>query len=1354
MTMKPITKTPGELADTSLLHAARRLVLVYAVFAGLWIWLSDKLVAWLVSDPAQIIRISTIKGWLFVVITSGLLYTLIWRLFRQILAAAKREHEAQTENERSQQLLTAVIDGSTDAIFAKDLAGRYLLFNHESTRITGTTPEQARGHDDTALFPPEQAELIRANDQHVIALNQTTSYEETLDTVDGERVFLATKGPLRDSSGQVIGLFGISRDITKRKKDEVELTLQARRAEALLTLPRAAEIMTESAFMQHGQELAEQLTGSQIAFIHLVHEDQEAIEMVAWSRATLAHHCDAAFDRHHPIREAGIWADALRQHAPVVINDYASVIDKHGLPEVHAQIDRLINVPVIDGGLVRMMTGVGNKREPYTETDLETVRLIADTVWRIVRQRRAETALHESEQRHRLLADNTSDVIWTMNLDRRLTYVSPSVEKLRGFTSAEAMQQTLEQSLCASSIPVATEALGKSIAAMAAGLPFIEFKGELEQRCKDGSTVWTEISTNGILNGQGEFMGIVGVSRNITERIAQQQQLQLAAQVFAQGREGITVTDATGTIIMINQAFTEITGYSQAEVLGQNPRFLHSGRQNPEFYTAMWAALTAAGHWAGEIWNRRRDGTVYPEWLAISALRDGQNRTTHYVASFSDLSHTKAAETRIHWLSHFDPLTGLPNRALLQDRTTLALSMMQRADEPLTMMLVAINHFSTINDTLGHQIGDDLLIEVAKRLRDSVREQDTVARLGGKEFVLVLPGTTTLGAAHLATELLGKLAQPCSFGAHELTLTASIGIASFPDNGRDFETLFKAVEIAMHRAQVNGRDTFQFYSTDLYEQVLARDTMTKALRRAITQDQLQLVYQPQVDLQTGKISGLEALLRWQHPDLGAISPVQFIPLAEESGLIIGIGEWVLRRACRDIRHWLDMDIAVPHVAVNASPLQFRDNNLIAQVKAALAESRIDPSLIYIEVTEGALMDDVPRNEATLRALKDLGLKLSLDDFGTGYSSLSYLKRFPFDQVKIDQSFVRDIATSHSDILLVKVIVSMAHGLGMKVIAEGVETEAQCEIMRTSICDEIQGYFFSKPISAQAIEELFSEGRKLPAHLLRLQQPQRTLLLVDDEPNIVASLKRLFRRDGYAILTANSGAEGLALLALHKIDLIISDQRMPGMTGVEFLRAAKALYPDTIRIVLSGYTELQSVTDAINEGAVYRFLTKPWEDEPLREHINKAFEYKELLEENRQLDIRIRTTNQELIAANRQLSDILQNKRHQIARDESSLAIAREALQHMPLPVIGVDDEGLIAFVNAVAERQFASVGPLLGVELTFALPTIDAAIAATAEGLPCELMLDDAPYMVKWDPMGVSSRSRGKIITLMQKGRS
>ncbi len=821
-----------------------------------------------------------------------------------------------------------------------------------------------------------------------------------------------------------------------------------------------------------------------------------------------------------------------------------------------------------------------------------------------------------------------------------------------------------------------------------------------------------------------------------------QEQLSLAAKVFQQSREGITVTDAQRNILMVNAAFSTITGYTEADVLGTNLRNFASERHSAAFYHAMWDA------WAGELWDRRKNGVEYFVWMAISAMRNAQGDVTHYIGNFSDLSDSKAAESRIQWLSHFDPLTGLPNRTLLEDRTAHSISVVQRAREPLTMMVLGIDNFRRITDTLGHQIGDALLIAMAARLSTSVRAQDTVARLGGKEFVLVLPGTGPGGATHLATQLLQTLAQPYELDGNELTPTVSIGIASYPDNGGDFDALFKAVEIAMHRAQANGRNTFAFYSNAMYQQAIDRDHMTKALRHAATLDQLQLAYQPLADLQTGAICGMEALLRWHHPVLGSVPPAQFIPLAEEAGLIKGIGEWVLRCACRDIRHWLDQGMQVPHVAVNVSPLQFHDSDLIAQIKSALAESRIDPALLCIEVTEGTLMDDVPRSEAMLQELKRLGVKLSLDDFGTGYSSLSYLKRFPFDKVKIDQSFVRDITTNPSDSVIVKVIISMAHGLGLRVIAEGVETEAQCEFMRANVCDEIQGYFFSRPVSAPAIEALLCEGRQLPPHLLRLKKQPRTLLLVDDEPNIIAALKRLMRRDGHVILTANSGPEGLDVLSRHRVDVIVSDQRMPGMTGVEFLRAAKEKYPDTIRIVLSGYTELQSVTDAINEGAVYRFLTKPWDDELLRAHIQKAFEYKELLDENQQLDLKIRTTNQELVAANRQLGHVLHDTRHQIERDAASLAVVCEILQHLPLAVIGVDDDGLVNFVNGAAESLLAHAGPLWGLELAVALPSVDAAIATAREGVPCELQFEGVPYLVKWNAMGQHSCAQGRILTL------
>lgn len=525
-----------------------------------------------------------------------------------------------------------------------------------------------------------------------------------------------------------------------------------------------------------------------------------------------------------------------------------------------------------------------------------------------------------------------------------------------------------------------------------------------------------------------------------------------------------------------------------------------------------------------------------------------------------------------------------------------------------------------------------------------------------------------------------------------------------------------------------------------------------ALRQAAERGELQVLYQPVVNLLTGKISGMEALLRWNNPELGSVSPVTFIPVAEASGLIDGIGLWVLRKVCQDIRISLDRGFDIPHVAVNISPIQFRDPHLIQHVQRALDDFRIEPHRVHIEITESTLMDDVNRCESVLHALKEMGLRLCLDDFGTGYSSLSYLKRYPFNKVKIDQSFVRDMETNQADAVIVNVIIAMAHGLGLEVVAEGVETETQCEIMRTSACDEIQGFFFSRPVELEAIQALLSEGRQLPAHLLRFRARPRTLLLVDDEPNVLASLKRLFRRDGHIIYTANSGAEGLEVLAQQKIDVIMSDQRMAGMTGVEFLRAAKIKYPETIRIILSGYAELQYVTEAINEGAIYRFLTKPWDDDQLREQVQRAFEHSELQEKNQQLDVKIRSNNRDLVAINRQLNEALEANRKQIDRNEVSLAIAREALQFVPIPIVGVDDEGLMIFLNAASDVLLAHHGPLIGMELVEVLPAIASVLERLAEGEVGSLSMDGSTQSVKWHCMGKASRSMGKLILLSGRG--
>lgn len=719
-------------------------------------------------------------------------------------------------------------------------------------------------------------------------------------------------------------------------------------------------------------------------------------------------------------------------------------------------------------------------------------------------------ALRESEFRWKFAIEGAGDGLWDLDVVNNTAYFSTSWKQMLGFAEDEISNSPREW-IDRIHPDDRTKTLGVLHGYMDGEIS--EFVSEHRLRCKDGSYRWIhDRGTVASRSADGKPLRLIGTHRDISARKEaddllhkQRTQIKLAAQVFAQASEGIMISDAQGNIHVVNKAFTAMTGYSEAELLGKNTRSLSSGLNGPAFYRAMWEGIKSHDSWSGEISDRRKNGTELSAWLAISTMRDEQSKITHYVSNFTDLSDAKASQVQIQRLSQFDSLTGLPNRALLVDRTTQSISVAQRAGETLTMMAVSIDHFDVVSDAEGYRVGERLLVEMARRLGEAVREQDTVARVSGRKFILVLPDTNSDGAALLASELLWKLSRPCGFGDHQLSVTASIGIASYPDNGSDFDALFKAVESATHRAQALGHNGFQFYNEAMYQQVQARECLLRALRQAVARDQLHLHYQPQVDLTSGQVSGMEALLRWQHPELGAVAPDQFIPLAEEANLINGIGEWVIRRVCRDMRCWLDKGIKVPPVAINVSPLQFRDPGLIRQVTSALSHYRIDPALICIEVTEGALMDDVPGSEAMLKGLRAAGVKLALDDFGTGYSSLSYLKRFPFDKLKIDQSFVRDLTTSQSDSVLVRVMVAMAHGLGMCVVAEGVETEAQCATLLPSGCDEIQGYLFSRPVPAPAIEDILTGSRQLARHLRRAQKPQSALLMVSGEPDVVGAV---------------------------------------------------------------------------------------------------------------------------------------------------------------------------------------------------------------------------------------------------------
>ncbi|TRZ94591.1 MAG: EAL domain-containing protein [Rhodocyclaceae bacterium] len=727
---------------------------------------------------------------------------------------------------------------------------------------------------------------------------------------------------------------------------------------------------------------------------------------------------------------------------------------------------------------------------------------------------------------------------------------------------------------------------------------------ETRHRRRDGRIIDVEVGTRPIRMDGKDY--IYASSRDITERKRADEAFRLADRVFRSTAEGIAVTDADANIVAVNPAFEAITGYSQAEVLGRNPRMLQAGRQDPAFYRDLWAGLLANGQWRGEIWNRRKNGDAYPEWLTLSAVKDAQGGTSHYVGVFSDISSIREAQQQIEFLTHHDALTHLPNRALLKDRLNQSIQRAQREGHPLALLNLGLDHFKNINETLGHAVGDAILEEVTRRLAGATRAGDTLARLAGDEFVLLLEGDVDMLAQQVAVakKLLELFATPLHIDGHQQEVTASIGISLYPTDGTDADTLLKHANHAMHNAKANGRNTYRFFDPVTSAGVLERLLMGNALRGALAQNQLLFHYQPQVDLYSGEIVCLEALLRWQHPDRGLLLPGEFMAVAEETGLVVPIGAWALRTVCRQLKTWHVAGHTRLRVAINFSAVQFARGTLVETMRQELRDSGLDGHCVELELNESLVMVDFLKTQALLKQLKNLGVGLAIDNFGLGHSSLSYLKHFPIDRLKIDKSFIRGIVTDLYDASIVQAIIAMGHGLHLKIVAEGVETEAQLGYLRNLHCDEMQGFHFCRALPAEEIPAF------LDTQLSLVTSPEagggRVLLLVDDEANVLAALKRLLRRDGYRILTAASAEEGLELLAQHEVGVLLSDQRMPGLSGTEFLSRVKVMYPRTIRLILSGYTDVDSITESVNKGEVYRFLTKPWEDEPLREVLKEAF----------------------------------------------------------------------------------------------------------------------------------------------------
>lgn len=679
-------------------------------------------------------------------------------------------------------------------------------------------------------------------------------------------------------------------------------------------------------------------------------------------------------------------------------------------------------------------------------------------------------ALRNSEQRLHQALEAARDGMWDWDLQTRKVYFSPGYAALLGLP-AEALDDDPQHWLQRLH-PDDRASFERNLEQHLAVRNPTPYEVNCRLLHQDGSYRWIKSRGRLLLDEHGQAERLIGTASDITQRRKDEDSLRQAAAVFDATQEGVLVTDARQQIVHCNPAFSRITGYSQAEILGQSPGMLKSGRHDKAFYDSLWGALQNRGSWSGEVWNRRKSGEIYPQWQCIRAINDEQGEISHYVAVFSDISALKRSQRELDYLAHHDPLSNLPNRLLFTERVERALERANVDEQGGAVLLIDLDYFKHINESLGHNIGDLLLKEVGERLSQQIGNRMTLARLGGDEFGLLYESCSSAEqATDMAQRLQACLTQAFRINQQELFVTASIGISLYPVTASDVGQVLRNADSALSKAKSIGRESYAFYSQELTEHARQRVELTSALRHALDHQELRVYYQPLICLRSQELIGVEALVRWQHPQRGLVPPGEFIPIAEETGLIGAIDSWVLEQSCRQMVAWKSAGAALQFVAVNVSSRLFSRGELDLRVAEVLRDSGLDPVHLELEVTESAIMDDPDAALTLLERLRALGIRLAIDDFGTGYSSLARLKRLPVHKLKLDQSFVRGLPHDQDDVAITRAVIALGHSMGLKVLAEGVEQQQQVDLLMQLDCDHAQGYFFGHP---QPAEQLTSQ----------------------------------------------------------------------------------------------------------------------------------------------------------------------------------------------------------------------------------------------------------------------------------------
>jgi diguanylate cyclase (GGDEF)-like protein/PAS domain S-box-containing protein len=886
--------------------------------------------------------------------------------------------------------------------------------------------------NDYQLSWSPQAGLYQRDDQQVMNSGQSrVGYEEPQTNPKGEVIWLRTsKLPLRNSEQEVIGVLGVYEDITARKRLDEQLVMRTTFLEALLDC-------SPDGILVVGKDGKKLLQNRRLAEIWGIPQE--------------------IADQPDDARQLAFVRSRLRNPEPFM----QKVVELYENTEQTSQDE----IELIDGMILdRYSSPVRDKQGNYY-----------GRIWHfadVTEMRQTQKALQQKEFYQSALLDNFPFIVWLKDTESRYMAINQvfadqikvDINDVIGKTDFDIFPHDLAEKYRLDDQQVMNSGLQKNVE---------------ETIGRGGEQVWVETYKAPLKDEQNRMLGTVGFARDISERKQTEETLKLAALVFENSSEAMLVTDADNIILNVNAAFMRMTGYSREEVIGKDPKILGSGEQSPAFYQAMWQSINATGSWHGEIRNKRKSGEIYIEEIVINTIFDNFGRPQRRVALFSDITHRKQTEEQIWQQANFDPLTGLPNRSLFRERMGGEIKKAQRTKRRFAVLFIDLDRFKEVNDTLGHEIGDELLKQAAQRLLACVRSTDTVARLGGDEFTVILEDLDTVESPErVVKQLVEQLSLPFTLQHEQVYVSASIGVTLYPDDAQTLTQLLKNADQAMYAAKNSGRNCYSFFTPSMQANLIARAAMMHDLRSALGKQEFKLVYQPIVELTSGKVYKAEALIRWQHPERGLVSPAVFVPLAEDSGLINDIGDWVFHTAAQQVGMWRQSLHPEFQISINKSPIQFLDvNHQPADWILHLHNTGLPGQAIVVEITEGLLLEASEKTAEHLLVFRDAGVQVAIDDFGTGYSALSYLNKFDIDYLKIDQSFVRNLNAESSDFVLCEAIIVMAHKLGLKVIAEGVETDIQRDLLASINCDFGQGYLFARPMSAEDFTERYAPDQK-------------------------------------------------------------------------------------------------------------------------------------------------------------------------------------------------------------------------------------------------------------------------------------